>query len=128
MKYTNQFKEYLNLTKKGLKNFDKVFEGVRNDIANSFELLSDEKKQVISDRMDICLNCPFNSEQAKTSNEYLQLTGENYETSRSELHCSLCGCTTTYKVASLSSNCGIEHWNEKNKNKQLELKWEKYEK
>jgi hypothetical protein len=124
----NQFKEYLSLAKKGVKNIDKVFEGVRNDVSNKFKLLSDEKQRVIADRMDICLSCPFNSKNAPTSKEYRELVGEAYSTTREELHCSLCGCTSTYKTASLSSNCGIEHWNETNPDKQLELKWTKYEK
>lgn len=118
----------MKLTQKGFKNLDKIFEGVRNDISNTFQILSEDKQKVIADRMDICLNCPFNSEKAKESKEYFELTGSNYNTARTELHCSLCGCTTTYKVASLSSNCGIEHWNENNKEKQLPLKWKKYEK
>lgn len=124
----NPFKEYLAITKKGLKNIDKVFEGIRNDVTNRFKLLSEEKKEVIATRMDICLNCPYNSKNATTSKQYELLTGDNYETSRPELHCSLCGCTVTFKVSSLNSNCGIETWNEENPTKTLPLKWSKYEK
>lgn len=124
----NQFKEYLNLVKKGAKNFDKVFEGVRNDVSNKFKVLSKQKQGVIAERMEICLSCPFNSKNAPTSDEYRELVGEAYNTTREELHCSLCGCTATYKTASLSSNCGIEHWNQSNPEKQLDLKWTKYEK
>jgi hypothetical protein len=124
----NPFKEYLQLTKKGIKNLDKVLEGVRNDISNKFQLLSEEKKEVISERMEICLNCPYNSKNAVLSDEYKSVTGNNYTTNRSELHCSFCGCTTQFKVSSLNSNCGIETWNEENPNNQLPLKWTKYEK
>jgi len=123
----NQFKEYLQLVKKGASNFEKVFEGIRNDVSNKFKLLSDDKKRVIAERMDICLSCPFNSRNAQSSDEYKKLLGESYTTNRSELHCSLCGCTATYKTASLSSNCGIEYWNNNNPDKKLELKWTKYE-
>lgn len=124
----NQFKEYLQLTKNGLKNIDKVLEGVKNDVANQFKLLSEDKQRVISERMDICNNCPYNSRNAQVSDEYRSLNGNNYETSRSEFHCSLCGCVIQYKVSSLDSNCGIEYWNKKNPDKQQDLKWTKYEK
>jgi hypothetical protein len=120
----NPFKEYVTMSLKGLKNFDKVLEGMKNETANTFKTLSKEKKEIISARMDICLDCPFSSGNAKTSNEYKELTGNNYESSRSELHCSLCGCVTTFKVASLSSSCGIEDWNLNNPAKQLPLKWQ----
>ena len=120
----NPFKEYVQLSLKGLKNLDKVLEGVKNETANKFKTLSDEKKEVISTRMDICLDCPYNSINAKSSEEYRQLTGKQYSSSRPELHCSLCGCITTFKVASLSSDCGIEEWNNNNPHKKLPLKWQ----
>lgn len=119
----NPFKEYVNMSLQGLKSLDKVLEGMATDTANRFKLLSDEKKKIISDRMDICFDCPYNSRNAKSSPEYKELTGSNYNSSRPELHCSLCGCVATFKVSSLSSNCGIEHWNEKNPTKKLPLKW-----
>lgn len=124
----NPFKEYLEITKRGLKNIDKVFEGIRNDVSNKFKLLSEEKKEVIAKRMDICLNCPYNSRNAPNSAEYKSLTGKHYATGRPELHCSLCGCTIPFKVSSLSSNCGIEAWNEEHPEKQIDLKWTQYTK
>lgn len=124
----NPFKEYLALTKKGLKNIDNVLEGIRNDISNKFKLLSKEKQQVIAERMDICINCPYNSKNAIDSAQYKFVTGEHYETSRPELHCAFCGCTIAFKVSSLNSNCGIETWNEENPTNTLPLKWTKYEK
>ena len=123
----NQFKEYLNLVKRGAKNFDKVFEGITNNVSNRFKLLSNKKQEVIAERMEICISCPLNSVNAPTSKEYKELVGEAYSTTRSELHCSLCGCTCTYKTASLSSNCGIEYWNNNNPDKKQPLKWTKYE-
>jgi hypothetical protein len=122
----NPFKEYLQLTKRGIQNFDKVFEGIRNDVSNKFKLLSKEKKEVIAERMDICINCPYNSRNAPSSDEYKSLTGEHYTTNRSELHCSFCGCTVPFKVSSLNSNCGAETWNEENPDNQIELKWTQY--
>ena len=122
----NPFKEYLNLSKKGLQNADKVLHGVTNKIANQFRLLSNEKQELIAQRMDICLNCPYNSTNAKESVEYAELTGKHYDTSRIEDHCSFCGCILDFKTASLSSDCGIADWNEENPEKQLPLKWKKH--
>ena len=77
--------------------------------------------------MDICLGCPYNSENAKLSKEYRELLGEQYNTPRPELHCSLCGCILEIKTSSLSSDCGIVDWNEDHPEKQLEPKWLKHE-
>ncbi len=126
----NPYKEYMALSLKGLKNLNKVLEGVATKTANQFKLLSDEKQNIIAERMDICIKCPYNSTNAVTSPEYLQLTGEHYSTTRTELHCSFCGCVCTYKTASLSSDCGIETWNNSNPNnpeKHLELLWKRAE-
>lgn len=122
----NPFKEYLELTKKGLKNIDKVLEGIRNDVSNRFKILPKDKQKVIAERMEVCLNCPYNSKNATTSAQYKLLTGNNYETNRPELHCSFCACTIPYKVSSLNSNCGIETWNEENPTNKIPLKWKKY--
>ena len=122
----NPFKEYTNLIKRGVLNADKIVEGLSNKALKRFNLLNEEDRNIIEQRMDICLNCPYNSNSATTSEEYLALTGEHYTTSRPELHCSLCGCILDLKTSSLSSNCGIEFWNEENEQnpeKQLPLKW-----
>jgi hypothetical protein len=124
----NPYKEYMALSLKGLKNLNKVLEGVATKTANQFKLLSDEKQNIIAERMDICIACPYNSANAITSPEYVQLTGKHYETSRDELHCSFCGCVCTYKTASLSSNCGIETWNAEHPLHKIELKWKSTEK
>jgi hypothetical protein len=76
--------------------------------------------------MEICLNCPYNSRAARESVEYAELTGNHYDTSRPEDHCAFCGCILDFKTASLSSDCGIADWNEENLEKQLPLKWQKY--
>ena len=122
----NPFKEYTKLIKQGVKNADKIVEGLSYKALKRFNLLNEQDKHIIEERMDICLNCPYNSINARTSSEYLELTGNQYETNRPELHCSLCGCILDLKTSSLSSACGIEHWNEENEGnpeKQLSLKW-----
>jgi hypothetical protein len=110
-----------------LQNADKILHGMTNKVANHFRLLSDEKKEIIADRMERCLGCPYNSINARVSQEYEQLTGKHYDTARPELHCSLCGCILEIKTSSLSSDCGIVDWNEDNPDKQLEPKWTKHE-
>lgn len=116
----SSFFEYINLIGKGLKNFDKVAEGVVNKA--NFKNLPEEDQKIILDRLAICHECPYNSDLARASEEYLAIMGQNYDSKRSDLHCSLCGCVVEFKVASLSSNCGIEVYNHGKQNK-LDLKW-----
>lgn len=121
----NPFADYMKLLKQGVKNADKIIEGISNKTLKEFNLLSNENKTIISDRMDKCLDCPFNSRNAKLSTEYLAIYGKHYATGREDFHCSLCGCLLELKTASLSSNCGVETWNERNPSKPMELKWHK---
>lgn len=124
----SKFTEYLKLIPVGLKNPNKIVEGWFNDY--NLENLSEDRIQEILRRRDICEECPLNSLKAKTSQEYKDLMGENYNTSRDDLHCSMCACTIRSKTASLSSNCGLETYNNNtnNINNIQELKWNKYEK
>ena len=98
-------------------------EGMATKVANDFKLLSNEKQNIIAERMDICLNCPYNSRNARTSQEFKELYNASYGSDRKEFHCSLCSCILEFKTASLSSNCGIESWNTLHPNRKLELKW-----
>lgn len=118
----SSFFEYINLIGKGLKNFNKVAEGIVNK--TTFKALPEEDQKLILDRLAICHECPYNSDLAQASEEYLKIMGKPYETKRKDLHCSLCGCVVEFKVASLSSNCGIEVYNQGKKDK-LELKWKR---
>lgn len=115
------YKEFFSLAGKGIQNFDKIAEGVWNEIAH--KKLSPKQKEEITKRTEICANCPFNSENAQLSDEYFTLYGENYKTSRKDPHCALCGCVLKFKVASLSSNCGIEIHNQRHPDKKQILKW-----
>ena len=98
-------------------------EGISNKTLKEFNLLNDDDKERISERMDICLNCPYNSRNATVSPEYHSLNGKPYSTGRSDFHCSLCGCVIELKTACLTCDCGIKDWNSKNSQKKLELKW-----
>jgi hypothetical protein len=117
--------EYLKLIPKGIKNLDKIVKGVYNNSYLSSLPLEQQEEIII--RRAICEQCPFLNKNAKTSPEYLDLVGSHYESSRTDDHCSLCGCPKDIRTASLEKNCGIEDWNESNPNEQMELKWKAYE-
>ncbi len=114
---------------KGLKNADKVIEAMITQIKMEDGSLSEDKVEEILRRRLICSECPFMSENAKTSQEYLDIFGKNYIPELSYKHCSLCECTIDRKTACLSCNCGIQNYNDEHKDKQLNLKpkWTTYE-
>lgn len=127
----NVFREYANLLRKGIENADQVFDGAKGKILKQFKLLSNDKKEEIIRRMDICSKCPYNSDNATYSDEYKALFGKHYEHVRFDTHCSLCGCNLELKTASLSSACGIRTHNQANAHNPrliLEEKWIEYEK
>lgn len=118
--------EYLKLIPKGLSNPQAILEGWMNDLKmERGELKEDEIAEVIR-RRAICHTCPFMDKNAKSSDEYFKLTGSYYTSKRLDDHCTFCGCPMSKKTAALSSNCGIEDWNEVNPENQLKLKWTKY--
>lgn len=115
--------DYIELLPKGIKNADKIVEGVINQVKLKHNLLSEDEQNEIIRRRLICESCPFNSINAKTSKEYFDIFGEHYENTREELHCSICKCVVNTKTASFDSECGIQA-NEKTKH--LSLKWNVY--
>lgn len=121
----SKFTEYLKLLPKGLSNPKQVLEGWINDY--NFDNLPKEEIEVILNRRSICEECPLNSINAMTSKEHKDLFGFNYITEREELHCSICSCPIKQKTASLSSDCGLEYYNENNPDNKQPLKWNKYE-
>lgn len=78
-------------------------------------------------RRALCLDCPFNSINARESEEYKELFGKNYDSSLNYFHCSICACPIQRKTACLSCECGLTDWNEHNPDNQKPLKWNKYE-
>ena len=121
----SKLSEYLKLIPGGVKNISKVLEGLLNDV--SLATLPENKRAEIVKRRAICSECPFMSENAKTSPEYRLITGsEGYKTARTDNHCTMCGCPIKTRTASLEANCGIEKYNISHPNSPLELKWEKY--
>lgn len=113
-------KDYLKLIPLALKNSPEIIEGIINTVKmNNGTLPEDEQEEIIR-RRAICELCPFMSENAKK--DPLQ----NYQSSRLDKHCSMCGCNLELKTSSLESNCGIEIHNQQNPDNQMELKWTKY--
>lgn len=117
--------EYIHLIPKGLPNSIKILKGMFYSVGLFYNLIGDEKKQVINNRRLICIDCPYNSYLAKNSKDYFNLFNKNYKTNRKDLHCSFCGCPIKIRTASLDSSCAIEEWNTETQST-LTLKWEKY--
>lgn len=113
--------EYLKLVPKGLPNSIAIIQGIINNV--QLENLPEEERDEIIKRRICCTTCPFNNVNAKTSLEYFQLTTTHYKTKRNDDHCCFCGCPIKVRTASLYANCGIEEWNERWPDKQIELKW-----
>lgn len=110
--------EYLRLIPKGLKNINKVVEGIDNE--KSFEAgeLSMEESLEVVRRRSICATCPFMSTNA------VELG--TYTTTRDDEHCTLCACNIKYKTACMTCECGIEEYNKTNP--PIPLKWEAFKK
>ena len=117
------FIELLKLLPRGIKNADKVLEGLINETKSVYGKLSEEEQNEIIRRRLICQSCPFYSLNAIASQEYFDIFGKPYETDRKDTHCSVCGCNEQIKTASLHSNCGLDT---DIKTKHLPLKWEQY--
>lgn len=127
--------EYVNMVKNGVKNGDKIIEGIRtaalvkeqtkrNDLGETGDvIISDEAIAEIMKRKDLCASCEFNSRNAKAQ--------RNYSSSLPFEHCTLCKCRIGYedgKEYCLSCNCGILAWNERNPTlPPMELKWTAFE-
>lgn len=123
----SQIAEYIKLLPRAIPNADKILKAIITDVQYRNGKLSEDKKAELVRRRVICTGCPFMSLNAKTSEEYFNLVGINYKTLRKEEHCSFCGCGINKRTASFDSNCGIETWNEENPDKQIPLKWTKFE-
>lgn len=113
----SKLSEYLKLIPRGIKNLDKLIEGVTNQVKIELGTIPEEDLEVIVGRRLICNTCPFLSTNA--------LKLGIYSTDRTDEHCIHCGCPKNTRTASLESNCGIEEYNKNNPNDPLELKWKK---
>ena len=119
----SKYLEYAKAALKGINNSNLIIEGWINEAKANAGDLDEETLAEILRRREICSQCPFNSINAKTSEEYKELFGENYKTKRNELHCAICLCPIKSKTASMHSECGMAS-DEKTAN--LELKWKAF--
>lgn len=117
--------EYINLAIKGIPHTKEILSSVINNVQMKYNTLPEEDRVEIVRRRLICHTCPFMSQNTKKTNDYKELTGKDYETSRNSPHCSFCGCNIEMRTSSLHSNCGIEVWNKENSEKTIPLKWNK---
>lgn len=121
----SKLSEYITLISRGLPNAPEIIKAISNEVKLKYNKLPEDEVEEITKRRIICATCPFNSTNAKNSEEYKELTGDHYKSLRGELHCSFCGCGINTRTASLNSECGISYWNEGKENK-LEVKWKAY--
>lgn len=124
-----QIKEYFKLIGKGIENFDSVLAGIVNDVKLKFGHIQPEIQDEIIRRRLICKTCPFNNENATTSQEFKTINnGQVYKdlANRTDLHCAICHCNVDYKTASMMEKCGLSYYNDLNPNNKLPLKWEEF--
>ena len=76
------------------KNADKILEGIKN---NTFK--KDHIEAIATSREKICVNCSFYDD-----------IGTQCAVPKTQPCCSDCGCSLTFKVRSLSSNCPKGFW------------------
>lgn len=98
--------DYQTMLKRGLASFDKVLEAGGNILLDRFNLLSEDKKAEAQKRWELCMSCPFMSENIKDKGVYT--------TTRKEPHCSICGCIIDGKVMSFESDCAIKEYSMEN--------------
>lgn len=124
-------KDYINVLKKGLSNIPNITEGWTNSFLKDYNLLPEHLKVIAEQRLSKCIECPFNSDNAKKELEY--------NTTLDYFHCSSCKCPINKKVYAFGESCGLEwfmfHANDddqkhileyyKNHNEPIELKWKK---
>lgn len=108
----NKWVEYLKLIPKGLKNSEKVLEGVINNATFS-SLPEDQQEEIIRRRL-LCASCPNSSENKQGAKQ----KGFDY--------CTLCSCPLVTKTASLTSDCGAKTYNERHPEDLQPILWEKY--
>lgn len=123
----SKFTEYLKLIPRGLPNAPQILESIVNDVSLKLGKLPEKEQEEIVRRRMICAACPFMSKNAKTSLEYVRLTGRSYKTDRLDEHCTFCGCELKMRTRALSSECGIATWNKENPDNKIPLKWTKFE-
>lgn len=100
-----KFKEYVHMMSKGVGNISNVISGNFNLLKESLGLLPLDQQEEAERRYNICMGCPFMSENAKKIGFY--------NTQRAEQHCSVCKCPIEAKVMAFNDSCGLNLLEEK---------------
>lgn len=99
MKIKQTFGDYINMLSRGVDNLPAVIQATVNQVKDSWGLLPLEQKEEAERRFSICSDCPFNSFNAQEKGFY--------ENTRTDFHCSVCGCTIDRKVMAFDESCGL---------------------
>ena len=86
----NSWKKYID----AFKNIDKITEGIKNNIFKKEHI-----EAVATDRFQICIKCSL-----------FDAKGDDCLAPGTQPCCSDCGCSLTFKVRSLSSECPKGYW------------------
>jgi hypothetical protein len=117
--------EYLTAVKRGIQNGDKIVESmwIAAQIKKGNETITEGAIAEIMRRKDICVQCPFNSANAKKAG--------TYNSSLPYEHCILCSCRIggdDTKEYCLSCECGVSVWNKNHPpTQQMQVKWGPYD-
>jgi len=127
----SRYLEYAKLALRGFKDIDKIAESVLTQVKSAYGNLPQEEQEEIAKRKLICSTCPFFSLNLINSDkEYQKLYNEPFDFNgrEGEKYCGICGCPEEMRVSSLSSNCGLEYYNEEHPENIQELKWKAFNK
>lgn len=86
----SSWKKYID----AFKNIDKITEGIKNNIFKKEHI-----EAVATDRFQICIKCSL-----------FDAKGDDCLAAGTQPCCSDCGCSLTFKVRSLSSECPKGYW------------------
>ena len=86
----SSWKKYID----AFKNIDKITEGIKNNIFKKEHI-----EAVATDRFQICIKCSL-----------FDAKGDDCLAPGTQPCCSDCGCSLTFKVRSLSSECPKGYW------------------
>jgi hypothetical protein len=98
-----------------------------DNLRMEFGGFSEEQLNLVADRREICLDCPYFSGNAmRDDSEYKEVVGSAFifNPMLGE-YCGLCGCNYKRKTATLDQRCGVVKFYEENPDKEhkIEPRW-----
>lgn len=82
-----------------------------NYYSDLFGTLPEDQKDEAQRRLSICNSCPFNSKNAQFIDDKGN-THSHYNSTRSDEHCTCCGCPIEKKIFSFNEKCGLSYLTE----------------